>query len=236
MPKNYYIILGIPANSSHSDIKSAYRRLAKEYHPDYYPKSNSPFQAIQEAYSVLSDPLQRKQYDDSLDALRERRKEYQRADMARNELQECMEPVVSEQTRVEPLIPDVEGNSRGLRSGFDSLLNQFFNIPPLVWDDRGNRVYENMEIYLTPEQAQRGGQIRVYLPARIICPSCQGRSGGRPWECRQCVGLGYIAGEVPLLLDYPQGIADNHIVEFHLSRYGFSRSSLMVRFKVDEHP
>ena len=60
MPKNYYIILGIPANSNQEDIKAAYRRLAKEYHPDYYGENYAPFQVLQEAYSVLSDPLQRK--------------------------------------------------------------------------------------------------------------------------------------------------------------------------------
>lgn len=59
MPKSYYIILGIPASSTQEDIKSAYKRLAKEYHPDRYNQGHSPFQNIQEAYSVLSDPSQR---------------------------------------------------------------------------------------------------------------------------------------------------------------------------------
>lgn len=66
MPKNYYVILGIPANSALTDIKEAYRRLAKEYHPDYYGKDQAPFQLIQEAYSVLSNKQSRKLYDNTL--------------------------------------------------------------------------------------------------------------------------------------------------------------------------
>jgi len=66
MSKNYYIILGIPSDSTQTDIKAAYRRLAKEFHPDHYGESQIPFQALQEAYSVLSDPKSRKAYDDSL--------------------------------------------------------------------------------------------------------------------------------------------------------------------------
>ncbi len=64
MPKNYYIILGIPATSSQEEIKSAYRRLAKEFHPDIYTEGHLPFQVIQEAYSVLGDPISRRAYDD----------------------------------------------------------------------------------------------------------------------------------------------------------------------------
>ena len=51
MPKNYYIKLGIPADSSQADLKSAYRRLAKEFHPDRLGKS-FPFLKIHEALSM----------------------------------------------------------------------------------------------------------------------------------------------------------------------------------------
>jgi curved DNA-binding protein CbpA len=63
MPQDYYLVLGITADASQADIKEAYRRLAKEYHPDHYKGNHQPFQAIQEAYSVLSDPDRRRQHD-----------------------------------------------------------------------------------------------------------------------------------------------------------------------------
>jgi DnaJ-class molecular chaperone len=63
--KTYYEILEVDKKASQEDIKSAYRRLAKLYHPDKnkLPEAEEMFKGIAEAYSVLSDPGKRKQYD-----------------------------------------------------------------------------------------------------------------------------------------------------------------------------
>jgi DnaJ-class molecular chaperone len=66
MAKNYYIILGIEKEASDEEIRSAYRRLVKNYHPDHYGTDSGPFLLIQEAYEVLSDPVRKCAYDDSL--------------------------------------------------------------------------------------------------------------------------------------------------------------------------
>ncbi len=63
MHRDYYLILGIASDASQTDIKDAYRRLAKTYHPDHYQGNSRPFQDIQEAYDVLSDPDRRKTHD-----------------------------------------------------------------------------------------------------------------------------------------------------------------------------
>ena len=63
---DYYKILGINKTASPKDIKSAYRKLARRYHPDLNPKDKEAkknFQQINEANEVLSDPEKRKQYD-----------------------------------------------------------------------------------------------------------------------------------------------------------------------------
>ena len=63
--KIYYEILEVDKKASQKDIKSAYRRLVMLYHPDKnkLPKAEEMFKKIAEAYSVLSDPSKRKQYD-----------------------------------------------------------------------------------------------------------------------------------------------------------------------------
>ncbi|MBN2105566.1 J domain-containing protein [bacterium] len=64
--KDYYKILGVGEKASASDIKSAYRMLAKQYHPDTNPgdkKAEEKFKAISEAYNVLSDPKKKSEYD-----------------------------------------------------------------------------------------------------------------------------------------------------------------------------
>lgn len=63
--KDYYEILGVPKTATDAEIKSAFRKLAKKYHPDVSKEENAAekFKECQEAYSVLSDPTKRKQYD-----------------------------------------------------------------------------------------------------------------------------------------------------------------------------
>ncbi len=64
--KDYYATLGVNEKSSPDEIKKAYRKLAKEYHPDATggdPKKESKFKDISEAYSILSDDKKRSQYD-----------------------------------------------------------------------------------------------------------------------------------------------------------------------------
>src|SRR3954465_3331531 len=63
---DYYKILGISKTASQDDVKKAYRKLARKYHPDINPndkEAHKKFQQINEANEVLSDPEKRKKYD-----------------------------------------------------------------------------------------------------------------------------------------------------------------------------
>ena len=64
--RDYYEILGIPRNASSDDIKSAFRKLARQYHPDVSkePNAEEKFKEINEAYEVLGDADKRKKYDE----------------------------------------------------------------------------------------------------------------------------------------------------------------------------
>src|SRR6266699_5054617 len=63
--KDYYKTLGVPKNASTEDVKKAYRKLARQYHPDVNkkPDAEKKFKEINEANEVLSDPEKRKRYD-----------------------------------------------------------------------------------------------------------------------------------------------------------------------------
>ncbi len=64
--RDYYKILGVPRDAGDKDIKSAYRKLARQWHPDVNPGNKvaeEKFKEVAEAYEVLSDPQKRKRYD-----------------------------------------------------------------------------------------------------------------------------------------------------------------------------
>ena len=66
LEKDFYAVLGVPKDADQPTIKKAYRKLARQLHPDHNPgdaKAEARFKDIGEAYSVLSDPEQRQQYD-----------------------------------------------------------------------------------------------------------------------------------------------------------------------------
>lgn len=63
---DYYKILGVDRNIAQSEVRAAYRKRAKQFHPDLHPddpKAKAKFQALSEAYDVIGDPEKRKKYD-----------------------------------------------------------------------------------------------------------------------------------------------------------------------------
>jgi len=94
--KDYYLVLGIPREASERHVQQAFRRLAKEHHPDRVgPESTPRFQEIAAAYEVLSDPEKRRDYDAGLSA---------RAAAGRRTAWSAAPP--RRRHRVEPLVPE----------------------------------------------------------------------------------------------------------------------------------
>src|SRR5215216_3376539 len=65
---NYYEVLGVSREASQEEIRTAYRRLAKERHPDHPSGSAREFSLLQEAHAVLSDPNRRRMHDEAREA------------------------------------------------------------------------------------------------------------------------------------------------------------------------
>lgn len=89
----YYEILGVSKEATEKEIKSAYRKLAKQYHPDVVkedPEKTNRMYQIQEAYEVLGEEEKRKQYDESL-LKQERKNNFQQKQKGNTNKQEQTE-------------------------------------------------------------------------------------------------------------------------------------------------
>ena len=224
MAKSYFAILGISPNANLDEIRSAYRRLAKEFHPDHYSGSSARFRDIQEAYSVLGNSRRRREYKRSIRKV------------------PLKTPLRPGNLEPEPLIPDEGpvdlGEISPVRS-FQSFTPSFDEVFEWLWRNfsdlaapKSARV-ENLtlEVTLTPEQARQGGNARIMVPARAVCPTCRGQGGVGLYDCVRCAGEGAISGEMPVSVSFPAGLTDDHAVLIPLDRFGIRNTHLTVLFR-----
>jgi molecular chaperone DnaJ len=146
---------------------------------------------------------------------------------------------------VEPLIPEkgpVDLGNASLAKSFqvhrpslEALLGRFFSNFSERKRTKGE-LPENLSVVitLTSEQAFRGGHVRLYVPAQVRCPRCNGRGGIGYYECWRCSGERKLTGEYPIMISYPPGISDNHTVQISLDRYGIRNLYLTVNFRISE--
>ena len=225
MAKSYFAILEVTSSASPAEVRSAYRRLAKEYHPDYYGGDSKPFQQIQEAYAVLGDPDKRKAYENTLSSIRIQR-------TARQSPYPEPEPLAARKGPVglggiSP-VRSFESFSPSFDEVFDRLWLNFSNVSR----NKSGRVRNlTMEVPLTREQALCGGNATVMVPAQSVCPVCRGFGSIGYHQCHRCAGEGTFSGEVPVSISFPPGITQNHSVLIPLDRLGIRNLYLTVLFR-----
>jgi DnaJ-class molecular chaperone len=225
MAKSYFAILGISPNASMDEIRSAYRQLAKEFHPDHYSGSSERFQAIQEAYSVLGNRRRRSEYEQRI-----------RQAPIKTPLRPGSYP------EPEPLIPEespVDMEEISPVRSFQSFTPSFDEVFDWLWSNFSNlaqpksgRVQNlTLEVILTPEQARRGGNARIMVPAQAVCPTCRGQGGVGFYQCLRCAGEGAISGEMPVSVAFPPGLTKDHAVMIPLDRFGLPNTHITVLFR-----
>ncbi len=225
MAKSYFAILGISPNATVDEIRSAYRRLAKEFHPDRYAGGSERFRDIQEAYAVLGNSRRRREYQQRI-----------RKVSTKKPLRSATYP------EPEPLIPEKSPVSIGEVSpvrSFQSFTPSFDEIFDWLWSNfsdlaqpKSARVQNlTLEVTLTPEQARRGGNARIMVPAQAVCTTCRGHGGVGFYECTRCAGEGVISGEMPVSVSFPPGLTKDHAVMIPLDRFGIRNVHITVLFR-----
>lgn len=183
--KDFYQVLGVPDSAGQEEIKKAYRRLAKQYHPDANPndaQAAERFKEISEAHATLSDPDKRKQYDQmrrlgAFDGFQRR-------------------PAGAGAGR-----PGAGAGPGGAYQEFDfNDLGGLGDIFSSIFgrgrreEPRGETLEAVVEVPF--RVAMLGGKVPVTLPVTEPCPTCQG-SGAAPGAtlstCPECNGRGTIS-------------------------------------------
>ena len=223
MKRDLYSLLGLESDASMDLIESAYRELVSEFYPDLLEHDREIFLRIRKAYSTLTDERRRKAYDEALPG---RRKPLD---------------LTTSKTPAESLAPEkkVDLGEVSLTHSFQTIQPSFEQLFDRLWSNftlltrpKAETIESlNVEIILSPEEALRGGQVRVFIPSQFKCPACHGRGGVGPFECWRCDGRGVVAGEYPLLVSFPAGISGN-VVEIPLDRFGIHNFYLKVYFRV----
>lgn len=184
---DYYQVLGVPDTATQQEIKKAYRRLAKEHHPDANPnnpQSAERFKQISEAHTTLSDPEKRKQYDQ----MRRLGAFDTRAGARRPGPQGGPRSAGGPSYEEEVDLGDL-GGLGGLGDIFSSIFGRGRRE-----EQQGETIESMLEVPF--RTAVLGGKVTVTMPVTDACPTCHG-TGGAPGAkietCDECNGRGTIS-------------------------------------------
>ncbi|MFW6040865.1 MAG: molecular chaperone DnaJ [Thermoplasmatota archaeon] len=184
MSKDYYDILGVDKDASKEEIKKAYRKKAKKYHPDKNPdnpdEAREKFKKISEAYEVLADDDKRRKYDRYGEA--GVKDQFGEGGFTWQDF--------SHREDVEDIFSDFFG-----RSGFDDFFSDFFGRRRSSTRRRprqGSDLKATVEVDL--EDVYTGTEKTIKLNRKVQCEACNG-TGSRTGErkiCTQCEGQGEV--------------------------------------------
>jgi DnaJ-class molecular chaperone len=197
--KDYYKILGVSKTATEKEIKSAYRKLARQYHPDVNPgdnKAEAKFQDINEAYETLSDSEKRQQYDQFGSAWRN----FQSGPGAGR---------AGGGAGGQPFDFDFSGVDFGNMggAGMGDLFEQMFGRGRgRKRPSQGGNARADVEVTL--EEAFHGATKSLTITSQVNCPACGGAGVGRGGVCHTCGGSGRRSEDSKLEVKIPPGVSD----------------------------
>lgn len=177
--RDFYEVLGVSKGANEQELKSAYRKLAKQYHPDANaddPTAEQKFKEISEAYDALKDPQKRAAYDQFGHA--------------------AFEGGMGGGAGGPGFGPDFASSMSDI---FDDLFGEFMGGQARRpggrrgSTERGSDLRYNMEVTL--EEAYKGKTAQIKVPSSITCETCSGtgaKPGTSPITCTTCGGIGKV--------------------------------------------
>jgi molecular chaperone DnaJ len=232
-PKDYYNILGVSRVASEKELKDAYRKLARKYHPDVNPgnkASEEKFKELNLAYEVLSDPKKRKQYDQFGENW-QHAEQFTRAGWQNkksegfgynqfNFSQDQGKYGFSGADGVESIFENIFGNMRSRRT-----------------QARRSQATEH-PVEITLEEALKGTRRLIDMQQTVTCKDCHGSGRNQNSVCQTCHGNGALPQMRQIEVKIPAGVTTGSRVRFSSQKEAGIDSpaiSIVLVITVQEH-
>lgn len=248
--KDYYKVLGLDKSATDKEIKKAYRRLARRYHPDASDDSNkSKFNDISEAYEILSDPEKRKKYDHKDDGTW----------FNQNNL-DHMKDIFDQgfkKAKTKSKETKEKTNPDNIKKTFNKFSDIFNTLKDSVKGDEQPSKHANkkraksfkpsnaqlpkedieQELSITLEEAHRGTKKLVSLKKENTCVLCGGTGDIGAQTCRNCYGQGKVQKSKQLEVNVPAGVRKGSKVRIvgEGNGIGDNKGNLYLKIMIKSH-
>ncbi len=264
--KDYYEVLGVSKTATDEEIKRAFRKLAKQYHPDINkePGAEEKFKEIGEAYAVLSDANKRRQYDQFGHAAFQNGGSsgggagFQGFNMGDIDLEDILGDLFGGGFRG---FSGFGGSSRA--SSRPSKGEDIRVVLNLTFEEAAFGCEKDVKLNLTSECSRCKGKggfnektcrtcggagkvleqaqtIFGYMQTQKTCPDCKGRGKTYETTCDECNGKGVVEKVKTLTVTIPEGVDEGYQLRLsgkgNAGLNGGPNGDVFLEFKIKEHP
>ena len=210
--KNYYEILEVSVNATTAEIKTAYRKLARKYHPDINksPEAIERFKEISTAYETLSNPIEREKYN-ILKGIFEPTQTKTSSEQAQAEYKNATKNA----NTTHPQDKQDGKKQKPKKRGFDLIkflkyLNAKFKRQKKIKENKKPQKGQNIttDITISPEEVITGSKRIINVLTTQTCPKCHGHKFINGGKCSECNGSGDISKRKKITVTIPKGIKD----------------------------
>jgi len=244
--KNYYEILGVESAATAEELKSAYRKLARKYHPDVAGnESAEKFKEITEAYDTLSDETKRKRYDilrgifsyNKSTTDKTTQKEAQKAyRQAQNQ-----EEIIKEANKNREKSQNQTSNTQDFSSMFNEFLDGFKQQSKSKKETHRPINGDNIttDVVITMGEAMSGISKTVNILSTQECSNCHGRKFANGYNCPVCDGLGTVSQHKKITVKIPANVKPNSKIripsEGNPGMYGGKNGDLYLNVVIENN-
>ncbi|MBQ8460306.1 DnaJ domain-containing protein [bacterium] len=246
--KNYYEILEVSVDSTTAEIKAAYRKLARKYHPDINKSTDAIeiFKEITTAYETLSNPEKREKYniikgifktEKTTTSSQKAQEEYQNT--VKNNRKGFQEEVFAKQKTAQKTSDKIQKHKKFSLIKWFKLLFAKSKKNKRAKENKKPQKGQNIttDVTITPVEVITGSKRVINVLTTQTCPNCSGHKFINAGKCSECNGTGEISTKKRITVTIPKGIKDGAKLrlkgEGGAGKNGGSNGDLYINIKIE---